>query len=178
MKLDGGGITAYDTSIASTFSSTSLSVGNGTGLMNGTATLVQLATKSDNVVYNIPFASSTTGSNALYAAGSGSSALTYNPSTLVLTTNNIALSTAANIITSFSLGILTIECNNSSNREFNFPITGVMSGLTLSNRRANGVYKVYISNSSGSSHNINSTLSGASTNRTSYTTSTIATGET
>jgi hypothetical protein len=99
-----------------------------------------------------------------------SATLTYNPSTNLLLVNGLQLSTVSNAIVSFTANYLTIEGNSASSREFNFPITADMNGLTISNRRTNGVYKVMITNSSGAPRTINSSLSTTSLqpNRTSY----------
>jgi hypothetical protein len=94
--------------------------------------------------------------------------------------NGLQLSTATNAIVSFTANYLTIECNMASNREFSFPITADMNGLTLSNRRVNGVYKINITNSSGAPRTINSVLTKNSSqpNKTSYSPSAvIAVGE-
>jgi uncharacterized protein (DUF2345 family) len=129
-----------------------------------------------NLTYYLTFVQSN-GTTGYYPPCFDSATLTYNPSTNLLLVNGLQLGTATNAITTFTAGTLTIECNSASNREFSFPITADMTGLTLSNRRVNGTYKINITNS-GTSRSISSSLSGASTNRTSYTTSTIASGET
>lgn len=105
-----------------------------------------------------------------------SATLTYNPNTNLLLVNGLQLGTATNNITSFTGGTLTLEANNASSREFNFPITANMTGLVMNNRRVNGTYKCNISNSSGSSWTISSTLTGS--NKTSFTTATISVGQT
>jgi len=129
-----------------------------------------------NTTYYLTFVTATSGNQPTYV---DSSTLTYNSSTNLLLVNGLQLGTATNAITSFTANYLTIEGNSASNREFNFPITADMNGLTISNRRGNGVYKINITNSSGASRTINSALSTNSSqpNKTSYATATIAVGE-
>ena len=130
-----------------------------------------------NTTYYLTFVTATTGNQPTYV---DSSTLTYNSSTNLLLVNGLQLGTATNAITSFTANYLTIEGNSASNREFNFPITADMNGLTISNRRGNGVYKINITNSSGASRTINSVLTTNSSqpNKTSYSPSAvIAVGE-
>jgi len=95
------------------------------------------------------------------------SGLTYNPSTNLLSVSSLALSTSVNT-PSFATGVLTIDCAFASAREFSYAITANITGLNLTNRRTNGVYKIAITNNSGATRTINSTLTGTSTNKTNY----------
>jgi hypothetical protein len=137
---------------------------------------------SNNTYYLTFVQAVNTGGNysGYYPPTIDSATLTYNPATNLLLVNGLQLSTSSNAITSFTANYLTIEGNSASNREFSFPITADMTGLTISNRRTNGVYKVMITNSSGASRTISSALSTNSSqpNKTSYATATIAVGDT
>jgi hypothetical protein len=95
------------------------------------------------------------------------SGLTYNPSTNLLSVGALALSTSVNTPT-FATGVLTIDCAFASSREFSYAITANITGLNLTNRRSNGVYKITITNNSGASRTVSSSLSGNATNRTNY----------
>jgi len=166
----------------STLTQTSLTVGSGTGLMNGSATLVQITSDDSSGTYYIPFSkTSGTGSKTLYQDDT-TIPLTYNPGASQLLVNGIQLSTATNTAT-YLLGgtLLTIDCNNASNREFNYNFSVVgnnVNNLNLTSRRVNGVYTVNFTNSSGGNITINSTLGGTQPNKTSYSPSvTIANGE-
>jgi hypothetical protein len=139
----------------------SLSVGGGTGLMNGTATLVQITSDDSSGTYYIPFSKiSGTGGKTLYHDDT-TTPLTYNPSASQLQVNGIQLSPATNAAT-YSLGgtLLTIDCNSASNREFNynFSAAGNVNNLNLTSRRPNGVYKVNFTNTTGPPITINSAL--------------------
>ena len=115
------------------------------------------------------------GVSGYFAPCFDSATLTYNPSTNLLLVNGLQLSVATNVPTSFAAGVLTLEANNASNREFSFPITANMTSLVMSNRRVNGVYTCNITNNSGSPWTISSALTG--TNKTSFATATIGAGE-
>jgi len=83
-------------------------------------------------------------------------------------------------IPTYSLGYLTLDADNLSKKGFRFSInSNNMIGLNVSNSLVNGVYKVNISNS-GTSRTISSALNNTTgnANRTSYSTATIANGET
>jgi uncharacterized protein (DUF2345 family) len=115
------------------------------------------------------------GISGYYIPNFDSATLTYNPSTNLLSVSGLQLSGATNTPT-FSAGVLTCGCNESSSRQFQFGITANMTGLTLTNRRTNGVYTVSIYNVSGSTWTINHILTGV--NKTNYNTAiSIANGD-
>jgi hypothetical protein len=79
-------------------------------------------------------------------------------------------------------GLLTVEGKNSSNRESYLSMVASITGVTISDRRANAVYRVAVSNNSANALTINGlyngvgTALGGDTNKTSYSTTTIAVG--
>jgi hypothetical protein len=106
--------------------------------------------------------------------------LSYNPYFNVLTVAGLQLSATVNTST-LSTASLVIDGNFQTFREFQFVMTAlqpdIITGFIMNNRRINGIYKTYISNTSGVSKTINGTLTGQ-TNRTSFSTTPIANGET
>jgi hypothetical protein len=132
-----------------------------------------------NLVYYLTFVQSG-GVSGYYNPCFDSATLTYNPNSNLLLVTGLQLSTTQNNVT-FTSNTLTIDCNFATNREFNFPINADMNTLNLTNRRNNSSYRVMITNNSGASRTINSSL-GTGTgqpNRTSYSPSAvIVVGET
>lgn len=117
------------------------------------------------------------GVSGYYEPSFDSATLTYNPSTNLLSVSGLQLS-GATITSTFSAGVLTCGCNESSSRQFQFGMTANITGLTLSNRRTNGVYTCSIYNVSGSTWTISNVLSGAASNKTDYSSPiSIANGE-
>ena len=117
------------------------------------------------------------GVSGFYDPAFDSATLTYNPSTNLLSVSGLQLSGATNTPT-FASGVLTLGCNESSSRQFQFGMTANITGLTCSNRRTNGVYTCSIYNVSGTTYSINHILTGAASNKTDYNTSiNIANGD-
>jgi uncharacterized protein (DUF2345 family) len=117
------------------------------------------------------------GVSGYYDPAFDSATLTYNPSTNLLAVAGLQLS-GATINGTFATGVLTLGCNESSSRQFQFGMTANITGLTLSNRRTNGVYTCSIYNVSGSTWSIDHILTGAASNKTDYNTAiNIANGE-
>jgi hypothetical protein len=94
-------------------------------------------------------------------------ALTYNPSTAILTAGTFAGSlqydNTANAIGSFTTNTLTIVCSGLSVRNFTWTLTGTTNnlvGLTITSSRVNGMYTVGILNSGSGALTINPTLVG------------------
>jgi len=117
------------------------------------------------------------GISGYYIPNFDSATLTYNPSTNLLSVAGLQLSGATNTPT-FSAGVLTCGCNESSSRQFQIGMTANITGLTLSNRRTNGVYTCSIYNVSGSTWSIDHILTGSASNKTDYNTAiNIANGD-
>ena len=117
------------------------------------------------------------GVSGYYDPAFDSATLTYNPSTNLLSVAGLQLSGATNTPT-FATGVLTLGCNEASSRQFQFGMTANITGLTLSNRRTNGVYTCSLYNVSGSTWSIDHTLTGSASNKTDYNTAiNIANGE-
>jgi len=102
-----------------------------------------------------------------YIPNFDSATLTYNPSTNLLAVAGLQLSGATNIPT-FNAGVLTLGCNEASSRQFQVSLTANMTGLSLTNRRTNGVYTCSIYNVSGLSYSISNVLTGSASNKTDY----------
>jgi hypothetical protein len=145
----------------------------------GTATnaaAVSLTSDNSPGTYFIPFSKTTTATgNTLYIDNT-TTPLTYDPSSSLLAVGELQL-TNTQVPTTFTAGVLTIDCSNSTYRSFGFEIPANMTGLNLNNSRNNGVYTIVISNGTGT-YTISNVLTGT-TNRTSYlTTKTISIGQT
>jgi len=102
-----------------------------------------------------------------YIPNFDSATLTYNPSTNLLAVAGLQLSGATNIPT-FNAGVLTLGNNEASSRQFQVSLTANMTGLSLTNRRTNGVYTCSIYNVSGLSYSISNVLTGSASNKTDY----------
>jgi uncharacterized protein (DUF2345 family) len=107
------------------------------------------------------------GVSGYYDPAFDSATLTYNPSTNLLAVAGLQLS-GSTITGTFSAGVLTLGCNESSSRQFQIAITANITGLSLSNRRTNGVYTCSIYNVSGSTWTISNVLTGSASNKTDY----------
>ena len=107
------------------------------------------------------------GVSGYYIPNFDSATLTYNPSTNLLSVAGLQLSGATNTPT-FSAGVLTLGCNESSSRQFQFGMTADITGLSLTNRRTNGVYTCSLYNVSGSTWTISNVLTGSASNKTDY----------
>jgi hypothetical protein len=129
-----------------------------------------------NATYYLTFVQSA-GVSGYYSPTFDSATLTYNPSTNLMAVQGLQLSTSQVAPISFTAGVLTIGCNDASQRNFAFPITANMTGLTLNNRRINGVYTIAIANTSASPWTISVALTGSAVNRTSYVVATVAVGD-
>lgn len=105
------------------------------------------------------------GISGYYIPNFDSATLTYNPSTNLLAVAGLQLS-GATLTGTFATGVLTLGCNESSSRQFQIGMTANITGLTLSNRRTNGVYTCSLYNVSGLPWTISNVLSG--TNKTDY----------
>jgi uncharacterized protein (DUF2345 family) len=107
------------------------------------------------------------GVSGYYDPAFDSATLTYNPSTNLLSVSGLQLS-GATINGTFTAGVLTLGCNEASSRQFQLNMTANITGLTLTNRRTNGVYTCSLYNVSGSTWTISNVLSGSSSNKTDY----------
>jgi len=107
------------------------------------------------------------GVSGYYIPNFDSATLTYNPSTNLLSVAGLQLSGATNTGT-FSAGVLSLGCNEASSRQFQIGMTANITGLTLSNRRTNGVYTCSLYNVSGSTWTISNVLTGSASNKTDY----------
>jgi hypothetical protein len=107
------------------------------------------------------------GISGYYDPAFDSATLTYNPSTNLLSVAGLQLS-GATITGTFSAGILSLGCNEASSRQFQIAMTANITGLTLSNRRTNGVYTCSLYNVSGSTWTISNVLTGTALNKTDY----------
>jgi uncharacterized protein (DUF2345 family) len=190
--------TSGDTSITSNFGSVNISSGNGdAGTSNialyaveGDITLntgggYQVSsnapiTSSIGYTGNVYHSDNPTGSgnyyltfvqsggvSGYYLPNFDSATLTYNPLTNLLNVAGLQLSGATNTPT-FATGVLNCGCNESSSRQFQFGMTADITGLTLSNRRTNGVYTCSLYNVSGSTWTISNVLTGSASNKTDY----------
>jgi len=156
-----------------------LSYNSGTGALTATSFTGASASIviTDNVTNTTfyPVFTNAVGTTQLLSIDSISSPLTYNPSTAIFTTNNIALLNATSSITSFTAGVLTLDGNNVSYRNYNWVVTGaanVMGGLTVNNGRVNGTYKVAITNNGTLSLTINASGLGGNV-KTKFTTNVV-----
>jgi hypothetical protein len=107
------------------------------------------------------------GVSGYYDPAFDSATLTYNPSTNLLSVSGLQLS-GATITGTFSAGVLSLGCNEASSRQFQIAMTANITGLTLSNRRTNGVYTCSLYNVSGSTWTISNVLTGTALNKTDY----------
>lgn len=105
------------------------------------------------------------GVSGYYTPNFDSATLTYNPSTNLLAVAGLQLS-GSTIVGTLASGVLTLGCNESSSRQFQVSLTSNITGLTLTNRRTNGVYSCSIYNVSGSTWTISNVLTGS--NKTDY----------
>lgn len=156
-----------------------LSYNTGTGALSATsftgasASIAITDNNTNNTFY--PVFTNAAGTAQLLSVDSTLSPLSYNPSTAIFTTNNIALLNTTSAITSFTAGVLTLDAAASSFRNFNWVVTGtanVMGGLTVNNARVNGTYKVAITNNGSLSLTLNASGLGG-TVKTNYTTNIV-----
>jgi len=166
--------------------STKLLTCNINGNCAGTATNANNILVADNQVsanYYVPFVSGTSGQQAVYI--DASSPYQYNPVQNLLTVGTLALNTGTTGVT-FSAGALSAIVSSTggqTTQEFKWvptTVVGTMTTFNITNRRSNGIYRIFIVNNTGVSFTINGALlntAGAS-NKTSFSNTTIANGST
>jgi hypothetical protein len=185
---DGGIIFYSGATTPSSFSPSQLSFYTGsspTSTMNNAGfrgSVYHTDQPTTNQIYYLSFVQSN-GVAGYYPPCFDSATLTYNPSFNILTVNALALNTGTTGVTysGNSLSATISGTSGQTNQEFKWTITTTPSNITtfnLTNRRQNGVYRIYIINNSGGSFVINKTLSGTATNKTNFNNTTIGAGET
>ena len=151
------------------------------GNLNGTANNVVVTSDNTGGTYYIPFTKTSGTSNKALFQDDTTTPLSYDPSSNLISVSGLQLSTAFNTVSYTFNGFnytLTIECNDASTREFVLDISGNMNQFETNNRRSNGIYKVYITNTSGASKTIAYPLvSGSGINTSWNTPQTIGVGE-
>ena len=137
------------------------------GALFGTAANASnILTISDNTAgtYFIPFIKTTANASTALFVDDVTGPLFYNPSNSSLScgtfNGDLQYSSTTNS-SSFSSGILTISCGTYSIRNFNFSFTGttnIITGLTTTSPRNNGVYRVALQNNGTGNLTINTGL--------------------
>ena len=123
------------------------------------ASTISITNNQTPTGFYVPFVSGTGPNQSMYI--DGSTPLQYNPVENLLTVNALALNNTFYSITSFSGGTLTItvsSTNSQSSQEFFWTPTSIVGSVTtlnIVNPRANGIYRIYITNSTGASFSIN-----------------------
>jgi hypothetical protein len=166
----GSGLPLFVDDVTSPFTyNPSTGVLTATSLAGTSNSALSINTVSDNSATTcyIPFSKSAAGPSTNLYLDDTTTALTYNPSTAILTAGTFAGSlqydNTANAIGSFTTNTLTIVCSGLSVRNFTWTLTGTTNnlvGLTITSSRVNGMYTVGILNSGSGALTINPTLVG------------------
>jgi hypothetical protein len=174
----GSGLPLFVDDVTSPFTyNPSTGVLTATSLAGTATSALSVNTVSDNTsgTYYIPFSKTTAGISTNLYLDDTTTALTYNPSTAILTAGTFAGSiqydNTASAIGSFTSNTLTIVCSGLSIRNFTWTLTGTTNnlvGLTITSSRINGMYSVGILNSGSGAFTINPVLVGSNI-KTKYT---------
>ena len=174
--VDTTGLTYNDTTNTLT---TTTFVGN----LTGTATNANNILVQDNQVtntYYVPFVLGTSGNQPLYIDSITTPTLTYNPASGLMNVNALGLNSGTTAV-SVAGAVWTLVVSGQSQQEWKVGITANVTTLNITNRRGNGIYRIYIYNSSGSSWTIAYPLlnTAGATNKTDWNVAqTIANGDT
>jgi hypothetical protein len=176
MFVDTTGLTYNNTTNSLT---TTTFVGN----LTGTATNANNILVQDNQVtntYYVPFVLGTSGNQPLYVDSITTPTLTYNPASGLMNVNALGLNSGTTAV-SVAGAVWTLVVSGQSQQEWKVGITANVTTLNITNRRGNGIYRIYIYNSSGSSWTIAYPLlnTAGATNKTDWNVAqTIANGDT
>ena len=156
------------------------------GNLTGTATNANNILVQDNQItntYYVPFVLGTSGNQALYVDSITTPTLTYNPASGLMNVNALGLNLGTTAVSvSGAVWTLTVSgTGGQSQQEWKVGISANVTTLNITNRRGNGIYRIYIYNSSGSSWTIAYPLlnTAGATNKTDWNLAqTIANGDT
>jgi hypothetical protein len=159
-------------------STNTLNATNISGALTGTASNASAVnTTSDNTsgTYYIPFTKTSAGTGKILYVDDTTGPLSYNPSTATLTTTILSGALSAPITQNsaiYTSGTQTLQVTNQTSftfQNFAWTMTGDINNLVLISFRANGLYKIFLTNTSATPRLVNDILGGTANIKTGYT---------